>query len=65
MIQTLRALPQTVWIIGLISFVNDSASEMIYPILPLYLTSVLMAGPKALGLIEGLADAAPRSAGST
>ena len=58
MIQTLRALPQTVWIIGLISFVNDSASEMIYPILPLYLTSVLMAGPKALGLIEGLADAA-------
>jgi MFS family permease len=58
MIQTLRTLPQTVWLIGLISFVNDSASEMIYPILPLYLTSVLMAGPKALGLIEGLADAA-------
>jgi MFS family permease len=58
MLCTLRALPQTVWIVGLISFVNDSASEMIYPILPLYLTSVLMAGPKALGLIEGLADAA-------
>jgi MFS family permease len=58
MFHTLRTLPQTVWIIGLISFVNDSASEMIYPILPLYLTSVLMAGPKALGLIEGLADAA-------
>jgi MFS family permease len=58
MINTVRSMPRTVWLIGLISFVNDSASEMIYPILPLYLTSVLMAGPKALGLIEGLADAA-------
>lgn len=56
--KTLTTLPKTVWLIGLISFVNDSASEMLYPILPLYLTSVLMAGPKALGLIEGLADAA-------
>ncbi|MFZ0406777.1 MAG: hypothetical protein WAM11_01520 [Cyanobium sp.] len=32
---------------------NDSASDLIYPLLPLYLTSVLMAGPRALGLIEG------------
>jgi MFS family permease len=30
---------------------------MIYPLVPLYLTSVLMAGPKALGLIEGIAEA--------
>ncbi|WP_216226360.1 MFS transporter [Polynucleobacter sp. MG-27-Goln-C1] len=35
---------------------NDSASEMLYPLLPLYLTSVLMAGPKVLGLIEGIAE---------
>jgi hypothetical protein len=40
----------------LISLVNDSASEMLYPILPLYLSSVLMAGPKAMGLIEGVAE---------
>lgn len=58
MFKVLSTLPKTVWLIGLISFVNDSASEMLYPILPLYLTSVLMAGPKALGLIEGIADAA-------
>jgi len=58
MFQTLRAMPRTVWLIGLISFVNDSASEMLYPILPLYLTTVLMAGPRAWGLIEGIADAA-------
>ncbi|MFZ9841957.1 MAG: MFS transporter, partial [Burkholderiaceae bacterium] len=58
MFKSLGSLPKTVWLIGLISFVNDSASEMLYPILPLFLTSVLMAGPKALGLIEGIADAA-------
>jgi len=55
--KTLRSLPRTVWLIGLISFVNDSASEMLYPLMPLYLASVLMAGPKALGLIEGVAEA--------
>lgn len=55
--KTLRSLPKTVWLIGLISFVNDSASEMLYPLMPLYLATVLMAGPKAIGLIEGVAEA--------
>jgi NhaP-type Na+/H+ or K+/H+ antiporter len=53
----LAALPRTVWILGLISLVNDGASDLIYPLLPLYLTSVLLAGPRALGLIEGIAEA--------
>ncbi len=57
MLKTLFNLPRTVWLIGLISLVNDSASEMLYPLIPLYLTSVLMAGPKALGIIEGVAEA--------
>ena len=57
MLKTLLSLPRTVWLIGLISFVNDSASEMLYPLMPLYLASVLMAGPKALGIIEGIAEA--------
>lgn len=57
MFNSLKGLPRTVWLIGLISFLNDSASEMIYPLMPLYLASVLMAGPKALGLIEGIAEA--------
>jgi MFS family permease len=50
-------LPGTVWLIGFISLLNDSASEMIYPLVPLYLASVLGAGPQRLGLIEGLAEA--------
>jgi len=57
-IAALRSLPRTVWLLGLISLVNDSASDMIYPLVPLYLSSVLMAGPKALGLIEGIAESA-------
>jgi MFS family permease len=57
MIGALRSLPRTVWLLGVISLVNDAASDMIYPLVPLYLTSVLMAGPKALGLIEGIAEA--------
>ncbi len=51
------ALPATVWLLGLVSLLNDSASELIYPLVPLYLASVLMAGPKALGIIEGIAEA--------
>ncbi len=51
-------LPATVWLLGAISLLNDTASEMIYPLLPLYVTGVLLAGPRALGLIEGLAEAA-------
>lgn len=55
--QSLRALPATVWLVGLISLFNDIAAEMIYPVLPLYVAAVLMAGPKALGWIEGVAEA--------
>ena len=57
MFRTLLQLPRTVWLIGLISLVNDSASEMLYPLVPLFLASVLMAGPRALGIIEGIAEA--------
>ena len=57
MLNNLRSLPRTVWLIGLISLVNDSASEMLYPLIPLYLSTVLMAGPRALGIIEGIAEA--------
>jgi MFS family permease len=56
-LRPLFSLPRTVWLIGLISLLNDSASDMIYPLVPLYLASVLMAGPRALGLIEGIAEA--------
>jgi MFS family permease len=57
MIKNLLSLPRTVWLLGLVSLFNDSTSELVYPLVPLFLASVLMAGPKALGLIEGVAEA--------
>ena len=50
-------LPRTVIILGLVSFLNDTASEMITPLLPLFLTVTLGAGPAIVGLVEGLAEA--------
>ncbi|MFT7776639.1 MFS transporter [Roseateles sp.] len=57
MFRALSSLPRSVWLLGLISLVNDSASELVYPLVPLYLSGVLMAGPRVLGLIEGIAEA--------
>ena len=50
-------LPRTVLVLGFVSFFNDLASEIVVPLIPLLLTSVLGAGPVALGLIEGVVDA--------
>lgn len=57
MLKAVFALPRTVWLLGLVSLFNDTTSELVYPLVPLFLASVLMAGPKALGLIEGVAEA--------
>ena len=51
-----RLRPQVI-ILGLVSLLNDSASEMIYPLLPVFLTSTLGASAVVVGLIEGAADA--------
>ena len=50
-------LPRTVIVLSLVSFFNDLASEMVVPLIPILLATVLAAGPVALGLIEGVADA--------
>ena len=42
--------------LGWVSFFNDVSSEMIYPLLPLFLTQVLGAGVLFVGLIEGMAE---------
>jgi MFS family permease len=55
--RALRSLPSTVWLLGAISLLNDAASELVYPLIPLYLATVLAAGPRALGFIEGAAEA--------
>lgn len=42
--------------LGLVSFFADVSSEMVYPLIPLYLTSVFGATPALIGLIEGIAE---------
>ncbi len=49
-------LPSTVVALGFVSLLTDLSSEMIYPLLPLFLTTVLAAGPAALGVVEGVAE---------
>jgi MFS family permease len=41
-----------------VSFLQDTASEMLYPVLPLFVVGVLAAPPAALGVIEGVAETA-------
>jgi MFS family permease len=43
-------------ITGIASFFTDISTEMVYPIIPFFLTSVLGVGPAILGLIEGFAE---------
>ncbi|HXG67699.1 MAG TPA: MFS transporter, partial [Blastocatellia bacterium] len=50
-----RGLPRSAVIIGLASLFSDISSEMIYPILPLFITQTLAAPATAVGLIEGIA----------
>src|SRR5437868_5095014 len=52
-----KKLPRNVVLLGLVSFFNDLSSEMIYPIVPIFLTSVLHTPIAIIGLIEGTAEA--------
>lgn len=45
-----------IFFLGLVSFFMDVSTEMVYPVIPLYLTSVFGATPVLVGLIEGIAE---------
>lgn len=49
-------LPRNVKALAAVSFLTDVSSEMIYPLLPVFLTTVLGAGAGAVGTIEGIAE---------
>lgn len=49
--------PRNVRMMGIVSLLTDASSEMVYPILPLFLVNVLGAPVSAIGLIESLAEA--------
>ncbi|MGH7296198.1 MAG: MFS transporter, partial [Polyangiaceae bacterium] len=49
-------LPLSVILLGFTSLFTDVGTEMIFPLLPVFLTEVLRAGPAYIGLVEGAAD---------
>jgi len=51
-----RLLPENVRALGWVSFANDLASELAYPVVPLFLTITLGAPVAVVGLIEGIAE---------
>ena len=55
---TLRRIPPAIWVLGCVSMLMDISSEIIHSLLPMFLVSSLGASVAAVGLIEGLAEAA-------
>jgi len=53
-----RRLGRNVVALGVVSLLTDTSTEMVTPLLPLFLTTVLGAGPAFLGLVEGAAESA-------
>jgi MFS family permease len=51
-----HSLPRNVVALGLVSLFNDASSEIIYPLLPLFITTTLGASVASVGLIEGVAE---------
>lgn len=54
--QRSKPLPTQVKRLGLVSFFNDFSSEMVVPLLPAFVTTVLGLGPQILGVMEGIAE---------
>lgn len=51
----MKLKPQVI-LLGVAALLNDAASELIYPLLPVFLSTTLGASPAIIGLIEGVAD---------
>ncbi len=51
-----KPIPQQVFILGMVSLFTDIASEMLYPVTPIFLTAVLGSSMALVGIIEGIAE---------
>lgn len=53
---TTSKLPKNVKFLGIVSLLNDASSDMVYPLIPIFLTKTLGASYAMVGLIEGIAE---------
>jgi MFS family permease len=51
-----KAITRTIWLISLVSLFTDMASEMLYPVMPVYLKSIGYS-VLVIGILEGFAEA--------
>lgn len=51
-----KGVTRNVFLLGIVSMLNDVSSEMVYPLLPIFLKEVLRAGTAFIGVIEGIAE---------
>jgi len=56
MTTTLRQIPASIWVLGLVSLLMDVSSELIHSLLPAFLVGTLGASATVLGFIEGAAE---------
>lgn len=49
-------IPKNIKALGIVSLLNDASSDMIYPLIPLFLTKTLGASYLTVGIIEGIAE---------
>ena len=51
-----RQIPRNVVMLGLVSLFADLSTEMVYPLVPIYMTAVFGATPAIVGVVEGIAE---------
>jgi hypothetical protein len=51
-----RGITRNIFLLGLVSLFTDLSSQMVFPLIPLYLVSVLGAGASIVGIVEGAAE---------
>lgn len=56
--RTKPAIPRAIWMLGFVSLFMDLSSELVHSLLPIFLMSTLGASAMAVGLIEGMSEAA-------
>ncbi len=56
--KTMSRMPRTIWMLGFVSLLMDTSSELIHALLPIFLVTTLGASTLAVGIIEGVAEAA-------
>ena len=55
-IKIFEGMTLNIFILGLVSLFTDLSSQMVFPLIPLFLTTVLGTGACAVGIVEGAAE---------